>query len=325
MSFSLPGAPRMLLEGRPAAIQALLLAATLVIFGGAVANRFTSWDDDIYVTQNPLIRDVSLEGVSHLFTSFSNCNYHPVTYLTFMAEYAAVGLEPWLYHLDSILIHAAAGLLAFQLVRRWLGSDAVAALAALLFLIHPTRVESVAWVAERKDVLCAFFYFASLLLYTSFLDRGGRGRYAAALGLFLLAILSKMMAVTLPAVLAVLLVVRRRTGKRDLFLLTPFVVLSIVFSVVGVMALSAEHAIKGLHGGEVLPHLLTPLKALAFYAAKLLVPVRLSARYFLEPATGLLDPLVLAGAVLALLGGWAACWSFRRRPAVFLGISWFAL
>src|SRR6185369_4520913 len=170
-----------------------LFALGLALYGGAVGHRFTSWDDDFYVTRNPLIRDLSPAGVFRIFTTFSNCNYHPLTYLTYLAEYAAVGLSPWLYHLDNVLLHAVAGVLAFRLLRRWAGCRFAAALGALLFLVHPLRVESVAWVAERKDLLCGVFYLGSLLAYTAHLERGGGARYAAALALFALALLSKVM------------------------------------------------------------------------------------------------------------------------------------
>src|SRR6266545_2066332 len=96
-----------------------LFALTLVLFGAAVGHRFTAWDDDVYVTRNPLIRDLSPAGVLRVFSTFSNCNYHPLTYLTYMVEHAAVGLSPWLYHLDNVLLHAVAGVLTFRLVRRW--------------------------------------------------------------------------------------------------------------------------------------------------------------------------------------------------------------
>ena len=115
---------------------ALLFLLGIAAFGGTLRNDFTTWDDDVYVTRNPDVRDLSLGGIARLFTSFANCNYHPLTDLTYRFEYAMVGLNPWLYHLDNVLLHSAATVLAFFLLRRWLGSPWVAFLASALFLLH---------------------------------------------------------------------------------------------------------------------------------------------------------------------------------------------
>ncbi len=308
-----------------------LCLAGLLLFGGAVQNGFTTWDDDLYVLQNPMIRDASLAGVARIFTTCSICNYHPLTLLTFLAEHAAVGFEPWLYHLDNVLLHIAATVLAFLLARKWLESEGAALAAALLFLAHPLRVESVAWVAERKDVLCAAFYLASLLAYTFHLDhasgagRRGSAAYWASMVFFVLALLSKVMAVTLPGVLVLLLVWKRQANRRHIAGLAPLVALSVVFALIGAHAQAAGGAIQGLHGGGLGLHLLTVLKALALYAEKLACPVVLSPRYTLEPAASLLEPRVLEGAALVAIGIVTAAVSLRRGRTAFLGIVFFAI
>ena len=308
---------------RAVVYQAVILAAGLVVFGPAVRNGFTDWDDDIYVTRNPLIADATPSGVLRLFTTFHACNYHPLTYLSYMAEHALVGLDPWLYHLDSVLIHLGASIVAFRLARRWLSSEAGAFLTALLFLLHPLRVESVAWVAERKDVLCGLFYLASLLAFTRRLDTGSVRALGGSLFLFVLALLSKVMAITLPAVLVLLLVARREPLRPRIRELLPFCALGIVFAVVGVLAQASSGAIHGLHGRSLARHVATVLEAVAFYASKLVLPVHLSPRYVVEPASGLLDPGAVAGAALLAALGIAAGASFRRDRTVFLGAGFF--
>jgi tetratricopeptide (TPR) repeat protein len=323
-------------SGRPAAADrsrraaraalpgALIFLLGLVLFGGAVGNGFTSWDDDHYVTRNPLIRDPSPAGVGRIFTSFSICNYHPLTLLSFTAEFAAAGLDPRLYHLTNVLLHAIASLLAFRLARAWIGSEPAALLAALLFLAHPLRVESVAWVSGRKDLLCGVFYLGALLAYTRHVDAPSRARWGAALALAVLALLSKAMAVTLPVAMLLLLVARGKLDRRRVLEVLPFAAAAALFAWLGVLAQAADGAVKGLHGGGVVSHALTVPKAIAFYAEKLVWPLRLSPRYVIEPARGPGDPAVLAGAALIAIGILVAARSLRGRRVAFLGLAFFA-
>lgn len=311
----------------------LLCLVGLALFHGTLGSGFTTWDDDHYVTMNPLLRDLSIGGVSNLFTGFYICNYHPLTLLSYMGEYAVVGLEPWLYHLDNLLLHIGASVLAFYLARNWLRSDLGAFITALLFLIHPLRVESVAWVSDRKDVLCGVFYLGALLAYTRHLGspgdptptRKGHRAYALALVLFVLALLSKVMAVTLPAVLVALLVCRQRVSRKGLVALCPFVALSVLFAWLGVLAQASYGAVKGLHGGDMVSHLLTIPKALAFYSGKLFLPLTLSPRYLLDPASGLLDPDALIGVIVVVAGICAAIISWRRCRPIAFGLLFFAV
>jgi tetratricopeptide (TPR) repeat protein len=322
MAFFAPGKR---LQRPVAAAPVALVVLGALLYAGALQNGFTTWDDDIYVTRNPLIRDVSWSGALRLFTGFSNCNYHPVTYLTYWLEHALVGETPWLYHLDSVLLHLVASVLAFGLARRWLKDEAAAFLSALLFLAHPVRVESVAWVAERKDVLCAVFYLGSLIAYSDYLAKEAKGRYLVALGLFLLAILSKAMAVSLPGVLALLLLWRGASARRRWLGLLPFFALGAFFAWIGILAQASDGAVTALHGGSWLNHFLTIPKALFFYAGKLIFPLRLSPRYLLEPATGALDGQSLLGIALMMACITMAWRSFHRGRVAFLGIGFFAL
>jgi len=311
----------------------LLFGVGLALFHGALGSAFTTWDDDHYVTMNPLIRDLSLGGVCRLFTGFYICNYHPLTLLSYMGEYALAGLEPWLYHLDNMLLHLGASVLAFLLARNWLRSDLGAFITAILFLVHPLRVESVAWVSERKDVLCGVFYLGSLVAYTRYLGfpgdasptRSGCRAYTVALVLFVLALLAKVMAVTLPAILVVLLLCRQSVSRRSLVALCPFAALAVLFTGLGVLAQASYGAVKGLHGGNAVSHLLTIPKALTFYSGKLLFPLTLSPRYLMDPASGLLDWDVSIGVILLVAGTCAAIISWRRCRPVALGLLFFAV
>jgi tetratricopeptide (TPR) repeat protein len=302
----------------------LLISLGLVLFGGSIRNGLTSWDDDIYITRNALIQDPSPAGVWRIFTTFSSCNYHPLTLLSYMAEFAVAGPDPWLYHLSNVLLHIAASILAYHLARAWSGSEPAALLAALLFLAHPLRVECVAWAAGRKDLLCGVFYLGALLAYTRHVERPSPARWSAALVLSVLALLSKVMAITIPAALLLLLVARRKLDRRRLLEVAPFAAIAALFAWLGFLAQAADGGVKGLHGAGLLPHLLTVPKALTFYGEKLIWPFRLSPRYVIEPARGPGDAAAIAGIALAALGVLAAAWSFRGRRVVFLGLTFFA-
>lgn len=310
---------------RSALLCALIALLVLGLFGGAILNGFTSWDDNHYVTQNPMVTDPDAAAVGRLFTSFQFCNYHPLTILSFMVEHALVGLSPWLYHLDNVLLHAVAAVLAFLLARRLLEDDLGAFLAAVLFAVHPLKVESVAWIAERKGLLCAVFYLGSLFAYLESLDQASpsRARWlrVVSLAAFLGALLSKVLAITLPGALVVLLAVRRKLEPRRLAVLLPFAALSVVFTLVGVVAQQADGAIQGLHGGGLLAHGLSIVKAIGFYTLKVLVPTRLSPRYMLEPALGPFEPLVLLGCLSVLFLATALVWGWRRDRVVFAGVA----
>lgn len=306
-----------------------LFLVTCLLYGGAVRCGFTRWDDNHYVTENPLLQELSWSSVGAAVSEFRICNYHPITLLSYVPERALVGFDPWLYHLDNVLLHALAVVLAFRVGVRLLMDRGAAFLAALLFAVHPLRVESVAWVSERKGLLCAVFFLAALLVWLRGVDREVESkrqrlaRHGSCFVLFVLACLSKALAVTFPAVMAVVLIYRRRWKKSSLVELAPYVAAAALFAGLGVAAQAEFGAVKELHGDSVALHALSVPKAIGFYAVKLVVPYRLSAMYSLEPASGLADPLVLLGLGLAVAASLLAALSLRRGRVAWLGIAFF--
>ncbi len=304
---------------------ACLVGLGFIAFAPALSAGFTFWDDNIYVTQNPLVWELTPQSIWRVATTFSNCNYHPLTYLSYMIEYALFGAAPWVYHLTNVLLHIASSILVYFLVVRWIRFPAAALGGAILFSLHPLRAESVAWVAERKDCLSTFFFLVSVLAYVRYRDTQSARWYWWSLGGFVLALLAKVMAITLPAVLVLVLLARRECRWSTLRPILPFGVLSIVFAVMGVLAQSQDGAVKGLHGGSWGHHLLSVPVAVSFYAEKWLWPELLSPRYVLEPVTHLGDPRVLVGLALAAGAAILAGLSWRRRRIVFLGVGFAAL
>src|SRR5256712_8427212 len=245
-------------------------------------------------------------------------HYIPLTWMTLGLDYLLWGMNPFGYHLTSLLLHAANAVVFFFVVHRILPlalpsrserghALAVAAgFAALVFAIHPLRVESVAWVTERRDVLSGLFYLVAVLLYLRACERGARGRgwYWLSVAVFVCALLSKSMVVNLPFVLLILDVypLRRLGGalgwwsepaRRIYGEKIPFVLLAAAASAIAVMAQSSVHAAASLAQLSVPGRLAVSAYGLSFYLGKMIVPVNLSPLYELPPTVSLVAmPLI---------------------------------
>ena len=176
-------------------------------FGQAIHGEFVNYDDGDYVYENPsVISGLTLNGISLAFTRVHAANWHPLTTISHMLDCQIYGLQPWGHHLTNILLHTATAILLFFAFRKLSGALWPSASVATLFAVHPLRVESVAWVSERKDVLSGVFFALTLLAYASY-ARGPRrsvGRYLIVLLLFALGLMCKPTLVTLPFVLLLL-------------------------------------------------------------------------------------------------------------------------
>jgi len=187
----------------PEALVLVFLAALVLFsFSGVFENGFIHYDDHVYVTDNPHVRGgLSREGVRWALTATEAGFWHPLTWLSLMADAQAFRLNPGGYHGTSLLLHLLTTGLLFLVFSRLTGSVWRSALVAVLFGIHPLQVEPVAWVAARKDVLSAFFWVSSLGVYGWYALRPGVLRYASLLAVFALGLASKPMVATLPFVL----------------------------------------------------------------------------------------------------------------------------
>jgi len=188
----------------------LLLAISIITFlcfNYTIHNQFTNWDDDFYVTNDPYIKALTPENLKIIFTEdITKNNYHPFCMLSLAINYYFSQLNPAPYYITNILIHIGNVVLIFflflalsrKLEVKEYGQAIIAAFGALWFGIHPMHVESVAWIAERKDVLYCFFYVAGLLTYLRYLENTHRKWYIYTLLLFIASCLSKPMAVVFP-------------------------------------------------------------------------------------------------------------------------------
>lgn len=186
-------------------ICAVLLAITWLVFGRTLGYDFVSYDDHVYVQDNPVVRNgLSVEGLIWAFTHSHASNWHPLTTLSHMFDCQLFGLNPWGHHFTNVLLHGIAVILLFRVLQKITGAVWRSAFVAALFAIHPLHVESVAWVAERKDVLSGVFFMLTLGAYARYVRYQTSGRYLFVVLMFALGLMSKPMLVTAPIVLLLL-------------------------------------------------------------------------------------------------------------------------
>ncbi len=301
----------------------LLVAITLMTFHGGATHSFTNWDDWKYIVENPLVHGISFDKVWVSFTRFHVFNYNPLHLISYMLDYELWGLNGGGFFVTGLVLHLGAGLLIHAFACKWLGFRALAFVVAAIFLCHPTRIESVGWLSERKDVLSAFFAGAALLLHLRTLTpldpRKGWAVQAGVFFFYLLALLSKSQLVTLPCVLVALDLWAGRPLGRSLLFKLPHFTLSAIFSV---LTLSA-HTNEGMKGIQFPDSILVPLAALPRYVAHAVWPTRLSPYYDFVGESFASTPMVLAGAALFLamvVGVWI---SYQGKRVWLLGIVWF--
>jgi protein O-mannosyl-transferase len=246
---------------------------------------------------------MSLDKLKTIMTAQIMGNYHPATIISYAWEYLFFKLNPMPYHAVNIAIHLLNCVLVFHLILRAGSSIPVAFITALLFGIHPLHVESVAWISERKDVLYAFFYLLSLICYLSYLNKEhARKYYLFALFFFLLSLLSKPMAVTLPVILFLFdYLHNKKFDYRSILEKIPFFSLSALF---GVITLFVQEASKHTDPAFAFPKsIFVACKGLVFYLSKTVLPVKLAALYRYPPDNNLflhIDYLVAPIIILAL-------------------------
>jgi tetratricopeptide (TPR) repeat protein len=188
------------------AVCLLLAAATWLVFGQTVHHEFVNFDDGAYVYQNPIVqKGVTVEGLRWALTYGEIGHWHPLTWLSHMLDCQLYGLNAGGHHLTNVLLHTATVVLLFLVLRQMTGFLWRSAFVAAVFAIHPLRAESVAWIAERKDVLSGLFFLLTIAAYVRYVRRPpSMIRYGVVVAFFTLGLLSKNMLVTMPFVLLLL-------------------------------------------------------------------------------------------------------------------------
>jgi len=325
-------------RGRDRLLLAIVLALMVpAVFWPVSRHDFLNYDDNTYVTDNPRVAaGLTWEGTRWAFTATRAANWHPVTWLSHMLDTELFGLDPGRHHLVNVLFHTLNTVALFLLLTAMTGTLWRSAAVAALFGVHPLHVESVAWVAERKDVLSTLFWFLAAAAYLRYARRPAWGRYLPVAALFTLGLMAKPMLVTLPFVLLLLDFwplgrwrgpVPARGGlsavRRGLLLeKVPLLVLAAGSSAVTFLAQQKGASVTSLEAFPLLPRIGNALVSYVTYLFKTAWPLDLAV-FYPHPGSGTpLWRLLAAVAVLALLSILAVVMS-RRRPYLAAGWLWY--
>ena len=318
-----------------AGICTVLAAMIFLVFGGTLRHGFVNFDDDVYVYDNPPVAGgLTGHGIAWAFTHVHSSNWHPITWISHMLDCQLYGLNPAGHHLTNLLLHGTTTILLFLLLRKMTGSLWPSAFAAAVFAVHPLRVESVAWVAERKDVLGGLFFMLTLWAYVHHVS-GTRTRYYYWLSLlfFALGLMAKPMLVTLPMVLLLLdywPLKRLRVNSVAEFGLPGWDVLRpaigekwpwfALATAAGTVTLFAQNeAISpiplSLRCGNA-------IVSCALYLQQLIYPIRLAA-FYPYPAGGFAAGTTIAALVALLVISVGVVVVSRQRPWILFGWLWY--
>jgi Flp pilus assembly protein TadD len=319
----------------PAWLLAVLLGlVTIALYWPVMSHGFTSSDDPVYVTANPHVQaGLNWEGVKWAFCNTEQAAYWaPLMWLSHMLACQIFGLNPWGHHLINVLLHAANTALVFLVFRQMTGATWRSLVLAAFFGWHPLRVESVAWVTERKDVLSAFFWMLTLLAYVKYVescrvpDSKSKVWYGTALVMFVLGLMSKAMLVTLPCVLLLLdwwPLERFKSSRARLLIIEkiPFLVLAAAASVVTFVVQKQGGAVMSLESLPLGARVGNALISYCRYLEKTFLPTDLAILYP-HPGYWPLYEVVLAGVFLC--GTSVLLFVSRRRyPFLMMGWLWF--
>ncbi len=307
----------------------LLVLIVLVAFGGIVSADFVNMDDGWYVTDNVHVRDgLSWENVVWAFTSL-NVNWHPLTWISHMLDCELFHLNPAGHHATNLLLHLSNTLLLFFALQSMTGASLRSGIVAALFAVHPQHVESVAWVAERKDMLGGLFWLLTLIAYVSYArDSSSRRKYATVCLLYALGLLTKPMLVTLPMIL--LLVdywPLGRVGESKKILIgekIPLFVMAGASAVITCLAQSAGGAVRSFEHFPLLLRIENAIWSVMMYLVKMFWPLRLAVFY---PHSGdALHPGAIGAVALCIvMVTGAALLCARKYPYGFTGWFWYLI
>jgi tetratricopeptide (TPR) repeat protein len=318
---------------RDAYICVFLALVTLALYWPVIGFEFNNYDDAQYITDNSQIHSgLTGQNVLWAFTTGHASNWHPLTWLSHLLDCQLYGLNPAGHHFTNLLYHVANTLLLFGLLRRMTGAVWRAAFVSALFALHPLHVESVAWIAERKDVLSAFFGLLTLWAWLTFIKAPSPWRYALALLLFTLALMSKPMLVSLPFLMLLLdfWPLRRVQPEKPLLGYATLVKEKIPFFALTLISCIVTFLVQKAGGAVVLANMISPEKRAANavvsylrYILKLLWPQNMAVIY---PYPAHIPWWQVAGACGLLVAiSIAVLRTASRRPYLIVGWLWFII
>jgi Tfp pilus assembly protein PilF len=310
-------------------LPALVFMIATIPFLPILSNQFVEWDDYENLISNTHYRGLGWSQLKWMFTTFHMGPYQPLSWVSYGLDYLIWGMNPTGYHLTNLIFHAANGVFLYFVARRLIAAalsmaidqehwqlEAGAFFAALIFAIHPLRVESVAWATERRDVISGFFFIATIYCYLRAVSNArdrSKGWLAGALAAYIFSLLGKATAMTLPAILLILDIypLRRLNGdlrawwapiQRGVFLeKIPFIIPAVAFAAVALVGQRQSTALKSLESYGIDARIAQSFYGTSFYLWKTLVPIWLSPLYEISPRFSAWDLAILAGAASTII------------------------
>ena len=313
---------------RAAIIAAGLIVLTVAVYWPVRHFELVNWDDPNYITDNPVVLGgLSWSSVRWAFTTTHSPYWHPMTWLSLLTDVSIFGQNAGGYHVTSLLIHLGTTLLLFFLLRRMTRAEGLSAFVAAMFAVHPLHVESVAWIAERKDVLSTLFWALTIWAYLGYTRAPTAVRYVGVLALYGLALMSKPMVVTLPVVL--LLLDWWPLGRFDLAGARRLVIEKVpLFAMAGAEAVATtivQRRVGAVAGLEALPigaRVTNGTVSYVVYLWKTIWPTHLAAFYPFRTYS----PWIVAVAGVALVAATVGAFMVRHRaPYIFVGWLWYLI
>ncbi len=300
-------------------LNACLVLIVALVYIRSLGNDFVNWDDALLVYKNPAVTHFSWKSLAWSFTHFDPELYIPLTFLSYQLEHLLFGLNPFFFHLTSLLLHIGNTVCVFVLLRLLSKHTGIAFGGALAFGIHPLNTEAVAWVSGRKDILSALFFFLALITYLRYRESGSMRLYAWSIAVFLFGLLSKVMVATLPLVLLLVdAIQKRRFGKGAWLEKIPYFLLAMVF---GVVALIGKANLLVTASPEAT--ILMGIKASVFYIQKLLLPTKLSVLYPFREEIALGSPNFWIPLAILLFIVLIVLWTLRYTRGIACGFAFY--
>lgn len=314
-----------------------LIIITLVPYAQTATFDFVNFDDPVYVSDNDLVlHGLSWAAVGKSFTQFHSANWHPLVWLSFMAEVECFGVNAGAMHITNVILHVCNAILLYIWLRVSRQDILRSSLATVLFAVHPAHVESVAWITERKDVLCTFFMFLALIAYSKYAGTGSKGWYYGSIGVFALGLTAKATLVTFPVVLFLLdywplCRIRFRTPELGdapwvsvLLEKIPFFVLSAAISLITIAAQKSGGAMSDLAALSLSDRICNAVVAYFRYCWMSVWPFNLWVFYPL-PENGWHGSVILLAALFLVLISLYCMLRRISRPALLVGWLWFLI
>lgn len=271
----------------------ILLVGTFFVYLPSLNNLFlTNWDDHQYVLNNPDIRTISSESINKIFSSYYIGNYQPFTILSYAIDYQLFGLSAKGFHTTNLLLHILNIALVFYCIYFLTSNKTISIIVSFLFAVHPLHVESVVWIAERKDVLYTFFYLLALLFYIQYAkNKQGYRLLFYSFIFFIASCLSKSAGITLPLILLSIDYYNSRPFNKTFFLeKVPFFIMSIIFGVIAIYSQKSAGATDMGPAYSLIDRFFLICYSISFYIIKFLFPFSLSAMYYYPEKTNNLLP-----------------------------------